>query len=363
MDDSLSALLLPWYAENRRDLPWRRSRDPYAVWVSEIMLQQTRVDTVIPFFHRWMARFPDITALASGTQQEVLVCWEGLGYYSRARNLHKAAQEVVECYGGVLPEDPRQLQSLPGIGEYTAAAIASIAFGQDIAAVDGNIRRVYARVFDVRDPLGTGEAENRFRTLSAAHLPEGRAGEYNQALMDLGALICIPRSPRCDRCPIQQKCLAKARGVQEGRPVRKPRPDPPHHAVAAAVIRKDGRVLISQRAQDGLLGGLWEYPGGKQKAGEGIQETLVREVQEELGVLVRVKEPLGIYRHAYTHFRVTLHAFDCELISGDPQRLQVANFRWVHLDELGDYPMGKIDRQISLGLIERLRPRENGGRK
>ena len=340
--------LLAWYAFSARDLPWREDPNPFAVWVAEIMLQQTRVETVIPYYQRWMTRFPSISSLASASQEEVLALWEGMGYYSRARNLHRAARIVMDEHAGELPCNPTELRRLPGIGRYTAGAISSIAFGLDEPALDGNIRRVFARYFDLSEQLGSKAAENRLWELVAANLPPGGAGEYNQALMDLGAMICTPHAPGCAGCPLRSGCQAYALGLQEQRPVRQVKPAIPHHTVTAAVIQRAGRLLITRRPQGGLLGGMWEFPGGKCQPGEDLVTCLQREIQEELAVRVAVGEPLGLYNHAYTHFRVTLHAFHCALSNGaEPAAVQVDDLRWVTPGELADYPMGKIDRMIA----------------
>ena len=339
--------LLNWYADNARDMPWRGLADPYAIWVSEIMLQQTRVETVIPYFKRWMARFPDIRVLAEASQQDVLNLWEGLGYYSRARNLHKAAKIVVDQHHDELPADVQLLKILPGIGTYTAAAIASIVFGLDEAALDGNIRRVLSRLFDVSEPLGSSEGERRLWGLAREHLPAGQAAQYNQALMELGATICTSRTPKCDLCPVSEACEARRLGVQAYRPVRKKKADIPHHTVTAAVIRRNGHVLIAQRQEGGLLGGMWEFPGGKTEPGETLPACLKREIYEELGVDIEVGESLGIFQHAYTHFRITLHAFRSTLLAGEPQLLDHTDIFWARPSELSDYPMGKLDRQIA----------------
>lgn len=345
--------LLHWYNLNARDLPWRGHSDPYAVWVSEIMLQQTQVDTVIPYFERWMQRFPTIATLAAADQQDVLAAWEGLGYYSRARNLHRAAQVVVAQHGGKLPGNVDALRRLPGVGRYTAGAIASLAFGQDEPALDGNIRRVLARFFDMDVPARSAEGERRLWELVTQHLPHGRAAAYNQALMDLGATICTPRLPNCPHCPIAEDCRARLLGLQEQRPIRGDKRRQPHYIVTAAVIRDGGRVLIAQRPAHGLLGGLWEFPGGKLQPGEDLAGCLQREILEELGVPVTVGGQLGVYRHAYTHFRVTLHAFECTLANGSqPQPLEHTRLEWVVPAGLADYPMGKIDRKIASQLIE-----------
>ena len=317
------------------------------------MLQQTRVETVIPYFERWMQRFPTVARLAEAPLQEVLAAWEGLGYYSRARNLYRAAGMVMAEYGGEIPQDVKALRRLPGIGRYTAGAIASIAFGQDEPALDGNIRRVLARVFDVAIPARSPEGERRLWELAAADLPPGRAGDYNQALMDLGATICTPHAPDCPSCPLNELCEARRLGIQEERPVLEEKAAMPHYTVTAAVITRAERILIAQRPLEGLLGGLWEFPGGKQEPGEQLEACLRREIWEELGVEISVGEPFGVYQHAYTHFRVTLHAFCCVLSNGgQPQPLHARDLRWVRRDELPEYPMGKIDRRIARRLLE-----------
>ncbi len=346
----ISKPLLDWYAKNAREMPWRDHPDPYAIWISEIMLQQTRVDTVIDYFNRWMQVFPDIDSLANSSEQDVLKQWEGLGYYSRARNIHKTARILQTEYQSQLPADPQKLQRLPGIGRYTAAAITSIAFGKDEAALDGNIRRILSRVFDIDLPIRTPAAEKVFWDLAEKQLPPGRAGDYNQALMDLGATICLPGKPKCLLCPIQQHCLAFERGVQELRPVLPEKKPLPHYIVTAAIVYKDERYLLAQRPQNGLLGGLWEFPGGKQETQESLEEALQREIKEELDCEIQVLDHFGVYQHAYTHFRVTLHAFFCNIIKGEPKAIEASQLTWCSLDELTNYPMGKIDRQIAIQL-------------
>jgi A/G-specific adenine glycosylase len=347
MPTPFSQKLLAWYAVHARELPWRGSQDPYAVWISEIMLQQTRVETVIPYFQRWMARFPSVIELSTAPQQDVLSLWEGLGYYARARNLHQAARLVVEQYDGQLPQAPQDLQTLPGIGRYTAAAIASIAFGKNEAALDGNVRRVLARVFDVSLPAGSTRGDRLFWKLAEENLPPGFAGEYNQAIMDLGATICTPKSPNCAECPVIAICKAQQLGIQEERPVKKSRSSIPHHIVAAAVIRRNEQVFIAQRPEEGLLGGMWEFPGGKIEEDESLDEGLKREICEELGVEIEIGEPFGVYQHAFSHFKITLHAFECHLRNGTPIPYEHKDLRWVKISELHHFPMGKIDRQIA----------------
>ncbi len=343
----LAQRLLAWYAQNARRLPWRGHPDPYAVWVSEIMLQQTRVETVIDYFTRWMERFPSLDALAQASEQDVLKVWEGLGYYSRARHLHQAAWLVMEKYGGQLPASRQELEKLPGIGAYTAGAVASIAFGQDEATLDGNIRRVLSRLFAMRLPARSPEGERQLWQLARKHLPTGHAGDFNQALMDLGAAVCTPLKPACLVCPLAELCLARAEGLQEALPVLERALPVPHYTVTAAVIRREGKVLIARRPSQGLLGGLWEFPGGKLEAGESLAEGLRREIREELNAWIRVGEPFGVFKHAFTHFKITLHAFLCELEDGEPEAVEASEIKWVEIEALKDYPMGKVDRQIS----------------
>ena len=352
MPQTIAAPLLAWYDQHARTLPWRGVTDAYAVLVSEVMLQQTRVETVMPYYERWMQRFPTLEALAAADLQQVLAAWEGLGYYSRARNLQQAAQMVLQDFNGVIPSDVRMLRRLPGVGRYTAGAVASIAFGRPAPALDGNIRRVLSRVFNVDEDARSAAGERRLWALATEQLSLTRPGDHNQALMDLGALICTAQNPDCAACPLASACQAFALGVQAQRPVLAPRPPLPHITVTAAVIQRDGKVLITRRPAHGLLGGLWEFPGGKQQEGEDLDACLQREIREELGATVEVGAPAGVYRHAYTHFRLTLHAFYCRLVDGEPQPIEASALQWVRLEELPDYPMGKVDRQIARRLLE-----------
>ncbi len=347
----ISSRLLQWYAANARDLPWRRTRDPYRVWISEIMLQQTQVDTVIPYYRRWLKRFPTVKALAQAPLSGVLTMWEGLGYYSRARNLHKAAQKVMAEFGGRLPRDTASLKSLPGIGRYTAGAIASIAFNVDAAVLDGNVKRVLARVFNIADDVKSPAGERKLWVLAESLMPLGRAADHNQALMDLGAAICKPQNPTCLLCPLLGVCEAQRLGVQGKRPVVKKKPPAPHYDVTAAVIRNNGRVLIAQRPADKLLGGLWEFPGGKREPREGLEECLKREIQEELGMKIEVGRHRLTLKHAFTHFKITLHVFEAEWVGGGPRALEAAAFKWVRTSQLVGYAMGKTDRAIARSIV------------
>ncbi len=354
MKSEFSRLLLDWYSKHARDLPWRERNDAYSVWVSEIMLQQTRVETVIPYFLRWMAMFPTLHDLADANEQQVLKAWEGLGYYSRARSLHKAARMVRDQYAGVIPGTGVELLRLPGIGKYTAAAISSIAFGRDEAVLDGNVKRVLARLVRFPRAINAPAAEKDLWRLADYLLPSGSAGDYNQALMDLGATICLPRNTVCSVCPVRQLCRANQAGAQAEYPRTLEKPPIPHITVCAAVIQRDDQVLIARRPSKGLLGGLWEFPGGKVEQGEGLEEALVREIREELNTDIQVNDLQGVYHHAYTHFKVTLHAWFSTLTGSEPVAQEASEIRWVRVEELPGFPMGKIDRSISNDLLREL---------
>ena len=345
--NALAADLLRWYDANARVLPWRSDPSPYRSWVSEVMLQQTQVETVIPYFEHFMQRFPTLESLAKAEQAEVLQLWEGLGYYSRARNLHKAAQLVWQKHEGELPHTYTELRELPGVGRYIASAIASIAFQQPVPALDANCRRVYIRLLNLQMPLGTPALEHILWRYAQQLLPQERPGDFNQAVMELGERICKPKSPLCEQCPLQTTCLAFTQGTPSSLPKRQAKPPVPHYTVTAAVITQGELVLIAQRPPNGLLGGLWEFPGGKLELQDAnLEDCLKREIREELGLEIVVEYNFGVYRHAYTHFRITLHAFLCTLLPGQSTD-NLSHVRWVLPAQLDEFAMGKVDRQIA----------------
>lgn len=346
---ALQRALLHWYAQHGRQLPWRTTRDPYAIWVSEIMLQQTQVKTVLPYYQRWLDRFPTVADLAAADQQEVLKVWQGLGYYARARNLHRAAQQVMQ-QGGRFPTDLATVLTLAGIGRTTAGGILSAAFNLPLPILDGNVKRVLSRLIGL--PLPPSRALALLWQVSELLLPSDRARDFNQALMDLGATVCTPKQPACLICPWTVHCLAYQTDMQNELPVSEARPPIPRKQIGVAVIWNDQQqILIDRRRQEGLLGGLWEFPGGKIEPGETVEACIRREIQEELGIEVEVGDHLITIDHAYTHFQVTLNVHHCRHVAGEPQPIECDEVRWVTVDQLDQYPFPKANVTI----IEALR--------
>lgn len=334
--EHLRQALLSWYAVHGRVLPWRQTRNPYAIWVSEIMLQQTQVKTVIPYYERWLAQFPTIAALASADQQQVLKAWQGLGYYARARNLHRAAQQMMR-QGGQFPTTLETVMTLPGIGRTTAGGILSAAFNQPTPILDGNVKRVLARLIALNLP--PSKAINFLWQASESLLDPQHPRDFNQALMDLGATLCTPKNPACLLCPWNQHCHAYRMNMQNELPVAESRAPSPHKQIGVAVIWNDqGQILIDRRRQEGLLGGLWEFPGGKIELGETVEACIQREILEELGIAIEVGDHLITIDHAYTHFRVTLNVHHCRHVSGEPRPIECDEVRWVPVDQLDQYP-------------------------
>ena len=342
-----SGRLLHWYAGHKRDLPWRRdAHDSYRVWISETLLQQTQVATVIPYYERFLARFPTVHALATAPLDAVLKTWEGAGYYARARNLHRAAQEIVTRFGGRIPGTADELKSLPGIGRYTAGAIASIAFNRDVPLLDGNVIRVLCRYFNISQDPKAPTTLKLLWDLADRLVPPGHAGDYNQALMDLGATVCTPRNPACPACPLNRGCAARRLGIQEQLPSRRKRKILPHYEIAVGVVWKGNRILIAQRFARDLLGGLWEFPGGHQEPGESLKQCARREIHEELKIEVKVGKEFAAVEHGYSHFRITLHAFHCRYLRGRPQAIGCATYKWVTLRALSKYAFPAANRRV-----------------
>ncbi len=354
---------MTWYQQNRRDLPWRGESSPYRVWVSEVLLQQTQVATVVPYYQRFMERFPTVADVSAAPLADVLKMWEGLGYYARARYLHQAAMEIVTQYGGQLPNTYAELRRLPGFGEYTAGAVASIAFGEAVAAIDGNVKRVLSRLFAIQTSVTRQlkqiarelvEQASCLLSLDRQDACPTSPGDWNQALIELGALVCLPKTPRCATCPLNELCQAHQQGLEHVLPLKPVKKKLPHYDVSAAVICQAGQYLIAQRPLKGMLGGLWEFPGGKQESGETLSECLQREIREELGLTIEVEQPIISIKHSYTHFKITLHAFYCHLTEPQtPQTLQVADWQWVTLADMANFAFPRTDLKIIAALQQR----------
>ncbi len=310
--EALVQALLDWFAVHMRPLPWRRDYDPYQVWISEIMLQQTQMERGVAYFERWMRQFPTVADVAAAELEEVLKAWEGLGYYSRVRNLHAAAKKIVAVHGGAFPMDTDAIRALPGVGPYTAGAIASIAFNRAVPAVDANVERVFSRLFDIDAPVKSTAAADFIVHMAAGLMPEGRAREWNQALMELGALVC-GKKPRCEICPLIRFCRAFALGIAHERPVPGRKVHYSALQIACGVLVHRGRLFIQKRLDSGVWAGFWEFPGGRIEEGESPEEAAVREYCEETEFAVRVIRPLGVVRHAYTRYRIAMHCFLCAI--------------------------------------------------
>lgn len=346
--------LLGWYRRHKRDLPWRRTSDPYAIWISEIMLQQTTVGAVIPFYEKWLKSFPDIRSLAAAPLQKVLKAWQGLGYYARARNLQATAKAFVKKDGGRIPDDYATLRAFPGFGPYTTAAVLSLAYGKPYPVLDANVRRVMMRLLGL-----PGQADGRHDKAIAARLEEWiarkAAGDFNQAMMELGALVCRSHSPLCPNCPVRSFCVAFSRGEQEVIP----RPKKVSYRkieAAIGIIEDGGRVLVRRRPETGLLAGLWEFPGGKMRPGEGRTRALAREIREETGAEISAPCFFMTVDHAYTQFRVKLHAFRCGLKTGSQPKVG-PRLKWVRIKDLRKYPFPSGSAKIINGLEETEIPR------
>ena len=351
--DEFQQSLLSWYDANKRQMPWRDIDNPYKTWISEIMLQQTRVDQVVPYFERFMNRFPDVYHLAEASQQEVLKVWEGLGYYSRARNMHHAAKTVVREFNGKVPETYDEITSLKGIGPYTASAVLSIAHNKRYAVVDGNVIRVLARYYGIEDDVRSSKTKKEIQFRVDELQSAQRPGDFNQALMELGATVCKPTNPDCMECPLQTGCVAVNQVKTDTIPYKSPKKKRPHHHIGIGIIiNEHGHVLIALRPDDVMLGGLWEFPGGKRKKNEQIQDAVIRELKEELDVKVEVKSFFMKLNHAYSHFTITLHAYLCHIVSGEPKPSASQKIKWVPLDALTDYPFPKANRKITEKLMK-----------
>ncbi len=337
---SLSPSLLGWYRKNARPMPWRETKDPYKIWVSEIMLQQTQVQTVIPYYKKWIKRFPDLASLASAAEGDVMKLWAGLGYYRRARMLHKAAQEMVKQYGknAVLPSSAQELIKLPGIGPYTAGAIASIAFDQKAAILDGNVIRILTRIFGLKDDIAKPKTIAKLWEISESLLPDKNIGDFNQAMMELGATVCLPQNPRCPECPSNKNCAALASGTPEDFPVKSNREKLEKIKTAAFILKNNGKVLLEKQPAEGRWGGLWMFPHGKTK----------QDVARRFKIAEKKSLKTLTVSHGFTKYQVSLEVFEAET----PGVICEKNQTWFEIDKLEEMPLPAPHKKIAEHLIK-----------
>ena len=346
--EKIQTRLLRWFEKNGRDLPWRKTRDPYAIWVSEIMLQQTQVATVIPYYQRFLKAFPTVHHIAITNLSNVLKVWEGLGYYSRARNLHKTARMIIDYFGGKIPDNLKDLLSLPGIGRSTAGAILSFAHNKEAPILDGNVKRVFSRLFAISGRKG--RRENILWEISESLVPKGRSNPFNQALMDLGSMLCTPKDPQCPRCPLRDLCQGRASGTPESYPPRAFKKPIPHRTAVSAVIEKNKRFLLNRRPPRGLLGGLWEFPNWPMEGEKDSERYLKKKIKSEMGIEVKSQGAIGLFKQTYSHFRLSLHVYHCQAIGGKN------GGRWFPIRDLSRIPMSRIHRRIAQTLSKKTSP-------
>jgi A/G-specific adenine glycosylase len=342
----LQGRLLRWFARHQRVLPWRQDRDPYRIWVSEVMLQQTQVATVIPYFERFLIAFPTVAELAAADEQAVLRLWEGLGYYRRAKNLHRAARQLVAEHAGQFPDDPEAWQALPGIGRYMTGAILSQAFERRLPIVEANSKRVLCRLFAQRGDPASGPVQRWLWQTAGAVLPSRRIGEFNQALMELGALVCTPANPRCPDCPLAEVCAARQRGIEREIPPPARQPTVVEVQEAAVVVRHGNKVLFVQRPETGRWAGMWEFPHGALQAGESHAQAAAR-IAGELGLNVRLGGELLTIRHGVTHHRITMICFKGRRRGGSFRSAFYVQGRWLAPDELQQLPVSVPQRKLA----------------
>lgn len=329
---SWQTLLFDWYQKSKRDLPWRRTRDPYKIWVSEIMLQQTTVETVIPYYQRFLKRFPTLKSLAQAPEEEVLKLWSGLGYYSRARNLHRAAKYVMKEFGGKVPSSPEELQTLPGVGRYTAGAIASIAFGRRVPVLDGNVIRVLSRLYALAMDPKSVEGRKIFWQKAQGVLPSKNCGDFNQALMELGATLCTPENPLCPLCPVTAFCKAREKGDPEAYPHGKKKTVYEDRILTAAIVERDGKILLVKRPDKGLLKGFWEFPMVEGPPSELVQQWSLQALH-----------PLPLVRHSVLNRRLKITPLVCQMTQ---EKVLDIPHRWILPSEITDLPTSSMNKKI-----------------
>ncbi|HEX9970954.1 MAG TPA: A/G-specific adenine glycosylase [bacterium] len=334
----LRAGLLSWFDKNQRKLPWRETHNPFFIWISEVMLQQTQVKKVLDYYENFINKFPDIHSLAQADLQHVLKAWEGMGYYARARNLHKASQLIANEMNGIIPDNYSDFRRLPGAGDYITAAVLSLAFDKPYAVVDGNVKRVISRLLRIDEPVSASSSRKIFCEKADLLLDRNKPGTFNQAMMELGALICRPKNPDCKACPVASFCLAFKTNDQAKFPVTIRSRETPEYHISVAVIFKNERILITQRKPDGLLGGLWEFPGGRRHDGEPADIACIRNIKDKVNINIDNLDFMTHINHAYSHFKIQVDVFRCRFKSGMVALNGPVDYRWILLDEIAEFP-------------------------
>lgn len=346
--------LLRWFNLNQRKLPWRATKNLYHIWVAEVMLQQTRVRKVLEYYQKFINLFPDVASLAKADLQQVLKAWEGMGYYARARNLHKAARIILTEKRGIIPKTYQDFKKLPGAGEYITAAVLSQAFNVPHAVVDGNVKRVLSRMFLIDKPVNLSSSSTIFKAPADRLLDQSEPGDFNQAIMELGATVCRPKNPKCQDCPITSCCGSFKTSQQNKYPVAVKFKSTPEHHIAVGIIHNNDHILITQRQPDGLLGGLWEFPGGRVKPGESAEQACIRKVKEKMNLDVKVTGFLTRIHHAYTHFKIMMDVFDCGFQPGRLTLNGPADYRWITVSEIDHFPFHAANHKFIPLLKEKL---------
>ena len=341
---SIAQPLTDWFLANPRSYPWRQNTTPYHIWISEVMLQQTQVKTVIPYYNKWFKIFPNVQSLSNSDLETVLKLWEGLGYYSRAKNIYLSSKIVVEQFNNKIPNTYKKITSLPGIGIYIAGAILSIAYNNPIPAIDGNVKRVFSRIFEFNF-LNTADIKRLHQILSNILLLT-QPKYFNQAIMDLGRYICTPKKPTCHICPINSSCISYQNNTVNKFPTKPKKLKRPHYNVAVGIVYKQNKLLITKRPTNILLGGLWEFPGGKIKKGETIKECIKRELYEEVGIQVEPMRYITTIKHQYSHFTVTIGAYLCEHLHGKPKPIECVDFKWINYNQIKEFPFPKANHKL-----------------
>lgn len=339
-----SNALLKWYSDQEIEMPWRNETDPYRIWLSEVMLQQTQIQTVKPYYIRWIKSLPTVKDAAGASEDQVLKLWEGLGYYARARNFRHACQMVFEKFEGEIPSDPDQFRQLKGVGDYITAAVQSIVFGHPIPVIDGNVRRLTSRLLELSLPPSKHQKE--ILEFLELHIGDTCPGDFNQAMMDLAREVCKPKKPLCNQCPVSHFCTAFIKNTVDQYPVKEKRKKRPHYHVAVGIIWKNDFILVSKRKSNSLLGGLWEFPGGKLQNGESSEECIKREIWEELGIGIEVGDFVKTIRHEYTHFSIMMDSYHCLADKNEPEAIGCADWKWIPPRDVKKLAFPKANHKI-----------------